>query len=463
MSSEPQHVMVGFQGDGAGEGELSWGQKENWATVTIQGSWLPLGGVNFLPPTSTMDEVVGAVRYTMSRYQPLRTLVRLSPEGRPTQVVFGSGQFPLEVVDADDTDDPSKVAEAVCDRYRSAGLDFTTEWPLRMAVVLHHGRPARMVALASHFAVDGVGLEFMAQEMATWETDPVAGTQPLAQAAWQNSPAGRRQNAAALRHWESILRTMHPRRFSTQSDVEHPRYWQGEFNSPALLWAARAISGRTGLGTSTVMLALFATALNTITGINPVVMRPIVGNRFRPGLDGVVCTVAQAGLCAIDVADTPFDEVLQRARRAAINAYKHAYFDHEDMVGLKNRIAEERGTELEISCFINDRHVQNEMPETGMPAADPAATATAVVAELEDPGQPAPLGTFRWVTGQDSPSFEPLFLKIDDIPDAIQLNVHLDTRCVSLADAQALALGMESIAMANAYSESARGSATVTP
>jgi hypothetical protein len=53
------------------------------------------------------------------------------------------------------------------------------------------------------------------------------------------------------------------------------------------------------------------------------------------------------------------------------------------------------------------------------------------------------------VRGQDDAPFEPLFVEIDDLPDdAILVTLHLDTRSVSLADAEALAHGMAAIATA---------------
>jgi hypothetical protein len=173
---------------------------------------------------------------------------------------------------------------------------------------------------------------------------------------------------------------------------------------------------------------LFAVALTNTTGINPVVVRPIVGNRFRPGLAGVVCTVAQAGLCVLDVAGVPFDEALQRTRRSVINAYKYAYFDHVQMVALRDRVEEERGTVVDTRCFFNDRYGVN-------PAGSLVADA-------------APPSSFRWVRGQDDPPLEQLLVEIDDIPDAIQVTVKLDTRSISLTDAESFVRAMEATAVA---------------
>jgi hypothetical protein len=46
-------------------------------------------------------------------------------------------------------------------RYAETALDLTAERPIRMGVVLDRGRPTRMIALVSHFAVDAHGARLM--------------------------------------------------------------------------------------------------------------------------------------------------------------------------------------------------------------------------------------------------------------------------------------------------------------
>ena len=439
MTAAQEQLMVSFEGEGAGEGALSWGQKENWATITALHDWFPLGGITQLPADMTVEKITDTLRYTMSRFPSLRTRLRFD-YGRPIQVVHASGQLPVELVDAGDTD-PAKVAELVAERFRETELDFTAEWPLRMAAILSQGRPTHMVGLISHLATDAAGLGILMREFVTLDGPPVTGMPPLAQAQWQQSPPGRRHNAAAMRYWEEVFRTIGPDRFNDPGEGERPRYWHGEFDSPALLPTVRSIAATSGQGTSTIFLTLLAVALNQVNGINPVVIRPIVGNRFRPGLADVVCTVAQAGICVLDVAGMPFDEALRRVQRSVIRAYKYAYFDHEDMASLRARIQRERGVVFDTGLFINDRH------DVGAMQAADRAMGRAVLAAPRDPSDgPAP-SSFRWVHGQDSP-YERLFVEVDDIPDGFRISMHLDSHAISLAAAQRLVRAMETIAVA---------------
>jgi len=249
--------------------------------------------------------------------------------------------------------------------------------------------------------------------------------------------AGRRQNERSLRYWEGILRTIDPVRFPPSRGPEQPRYWQGEFHSPVMLPAVQAISAHGGVETSTALLALFGLALNETTGINPVVVRPIVSNRFRPGLADVVCTLAQGGLCVLDVGGMPFDAALQRVQRATMNAYKHSYFDHDDMVALRARVTAERGENLDTAAIST---TAAHGPPAGDRRVDPDAAGPRDPATHDLPMAPRP--------GQ--PLVRALVRPHRRRPDAVQVTVYLDTHSISRADGEALLHAMESIAVAAA-------------
>lgn len=72
MLTVADRVVVGFSGDGAGAGELSWGQMDIWQAMVRQKSWLPNGVWIPLPAGTTVDELADRLRYVMSRYPPLR-------------------------------------------------------------------------------------------------------------------------------------------------------------------------------------------------------------------------------------------------------------------------------------------------------------------------------------------------------------------------------------------------------
>jgi len=415
-------VVVPFAGPGAGTGPLSWGQIENWNAIRALGHWMPIGGVEPVPPGTTVADVVADVEFLMSRFVTMRTRLLLAPGAAPRQQVAAAGELTVEIYDAG-TVDAAAVAEAVAERYRTAPFDFTAEWPVRIALIRADGTPTRLVTLLSHFAADGSAAQTMLREIAEKPRDPVDGLSPLEQARWQHSPAGQRQNASAQRYFEGTLRAMPALRFRTPEAPRSPRYWRAVLESAALPRGLRALTDRTGADSSVTLLAVYAVAVHETFGVHPVVVRPMVNNRFRPGLGDIVCTVVQPGLCLLDVAGADLDEVVRRTERVALSTYKHAYFDQRGLFTLLDRVGRERGEHLEIGCFLNDRRM----------AADP-------------PEAPAFPSTVRWVRKQDSPGFEPLIVDVEDIPGGLRCTAHTDTRWISPEDTEALLHAMEAVA-----------------
>ncbi|MET7421552.1 condensation domain-containing protein [Dactylosporangium sp. NPDC005555] len=430
MTTMADRVVVAFTGEGDGVAGLSWGQQDIWQAMVRQKSWLPNGAWGPLPEGTTVDDVAEQLRYMMSRFPTARTRLRFDEDGRPSQVVAASGEITLDIVDSG-PQDPAAVAESERLRLQDAEYDFAEDWPVRMAAIRSGGVLTHLVVVMCHLVADGFGTGVMLEDLATRVETPIPQLQPLEQARWQASPSGQRQNTLALRHWDGILRGMAPRRFPDTAEKPEPRHWRGEFTSHALAPALRAVTERTGVASAPALLAVFAVALARVTKVNPVVLRPMVNNRFRPGLDRVVCMLAQYGLCQLDVAGVSFAEVLDRARRGALTTYKHAYYHPVELDDLIRRVVEERGADLELPCYFNDRRTDT-------------ASAPAERDELQDLVSRA---VFEWTTRQDVP-FEPLIVHIDDLPDdTVRAIIFMDTHVVSPADGEALLRGMEAVAV----------------
>lgn len=432
-------IMVPFAGTGYGVGPLSWGMRELWGGMQRQQTWMPLGSAVPLPPGTTVADLVDELRFLMERYPSMRTRLRLRPDGPPLQVLEERGEVPLEIVDVPDGDDPAQVAEDVRRRYWDTPFDFEHEWPARVAVVRHRGVPTHHVPILCHLVADGFGVMIMMREILRRRrergvfTAPPTPMPPLEQARWQGSAAGQRVNAATLRHWESMVRDVAPRRFPGPVDPREPRHWRATLDSRALYLATRSIARRTGAEPSDVLLAAFAVALARETGIHPVVTRLVVSNRFRPALADTVSPVSQTGLCVLDVADAPFDEVVAQARARALVAYKFAYYDPDQMDAMLHRVCRERGEDVDLACFVNDRRIQDR--GTGAPPAEPAEIRDALDATV-----------FRWAERLHRAS-ERLFLHIDDVADTVMLNLLVDTGHLAPATMEACLRGMEQIAV----------------
>jgi hypothetical protein len=450
----PDRILVDFAGEGSGVAELAWGQQLMWDAAQKQNSSLPLGGAMAMPPGTTLDFLVLLLRFAMSRHQSLRTRLRPGTDGRPEQVLYSSGQIAVELAEAGDAD-PAEIADAMRVRYCLTEVDYADEWPVRVGVVLRDGSPTHLVAIYCHVATDGHGLDLLAGDLATMDpatglsTVSVAGTPPLAQARWQQSPAGLQHSAAAMGHFERLLRSIPSQRFAGSQDERRPRHWQLVYSSPAMQLAVPVIAARCGLDTAPVLLAAFATALARVTGRHPSAAQVMVSNRFRRELAGAVSTVSQPGLCVIDIRDVTFDEVVRRAWRSAMSAYKHAYYDSRQRDDLVARLATERGEEIDIACYFNDRRIHSRQPAAAAPATED---------ELR-----AALGrsVLRWERPVDD-TRERLFVHVNDVADLIDIEVSADTRYVSPAEMESLARTMEETVVTAALDPAARnGSAVV--
>jgi hypothetical protein len=435
-------IMVPFEGAGAGTGELTWGQQHIWGTIQALGSTMNMCAIRELSPGASVDEFVEELRYYVSRFQAMRTRLRFVPGGLPLQVVVSSGEVPLEIVDVAAGEDPAEVATALVARHEDTPFDYAVDFPIRMTLVRRDGVLTHMITVLSHLATDGAGgfamyNDYMHRDAETGRAAEPVGMQPLDLAAQQHTPAGIRQSGASLRYWEEMLRTIPLRGPETSADTGESRYWQLEMDSPAMFLAVRTIANRVGIDVSTVLLGVYAVALARVTGSNPSVVQMLVSNRFRPGLAEIVSNISQTGLFVVDVAGVTVDEAIARTRRASIRAYKHAYFDLPLWQDLIERVARERGGEIDLGCYYNDRPSQYQAPDLGS-----AWTRDEIEAALP---RTSPL---RWT---QLPFFnERVMVTINDAPDAIALLVLADTHFVPKTEMERLAREMESLAVAAA-------------
>jgi len=428
-------VLVDFAGDGEGTDELSWGQWEIWQAMVDQQTSLPIGGTAPRADDS-VDDVAEELRYLMSRYQTMRTRIVYSDDGRPLQSVSAKGQIVLEVFEAGEQD-PVQLAKRVHHEYATKPFDLVNEWPMRMAAICKRGKPVQLVAVSSHLTTDGTGGMVMIDEVARRVEEPVDGMQPLEQARWQRSPAGVRQNRAALRYFARQLDQIPLGMLEDASGAgagPESRYWKGKLRSEALSLAVRVLTARTEVDSSAIMIALYATGFAHATGQRVFFTRPVVSNRFRTRLSNVVCMLAQAGICVIEVAGCTVDEVITKAQRAAMSAYKHAYFHPQQLSALIAETAARRGPSFSASCFFNDRNTTGRADLAGgLP--DPAEIAHA-----------RSRTSFGWVPGPHQ-ICDRLFLNVEDVPGLIELTVDFDTHHVSPQTVEAMLRAMEEAAV----------------
>ena len=437
-----ERVPVDFAGEGEGVAALTWGQHEIWQSMTRQGNWLPLGGWRPVDPGTGVEAIAEELAYLHTRFPSMRTRLRFDEDVWPYQELFASGSTHLDIFDIEPGDEAAdRLAADISDNYQYQPYDLRAEWPVRMAVIRQGGEATRLAVAMHHLALDGGGAEIMFRDVAVRATEPPSGLQQLDQTAWQTSPAGQKHSDRTLRHFGEVLRTMPTPTFPPSDDPRRPRYWSAEYYSPALRPALAAIGERTGADATRVLFAVYAIALAHVTGVHPALFRPVIGNRFRHQLADVVCHAAQAGIVLLDVADSTVEEIIERAGPAAMNAFKHSYFNPKQLNQMTEDIGRDRGAELDIASFFNDRRAPTPPPTT---TGDPAKIPT-----IEDFAEARAASRFSWTQRRNDP-VERLFLHVDDGPDAVTLLVEADTRGMSPAQIEHLVREIEEVAVSAA-------------
>jgi Condensation domain len=434
-----ERVLVAFAGEGSGSGELSWGQRGVWRTITADGEAKTLGGAVAIPGGSTVDRMVSSLRFVLGRHQSLRTKLRPRPDGTAGQEVFATGELPMEIVDVPPGEDAGAVAAAVQRRLKTDPFDYQNDWPVRAAAIRQGGLVTHAVVIYLHTCLDAQGLTVLIRDLAGHlagaEPEPVTAMQPLELAGRQGTPPVQRQSRASLQHMETVLRSVPAGAWTpTGADTdEHDTlyYW-----SPRLAAAVAAVAGRHGIDTSPILLGAYALSLARETGVHPLAVQLAVSNRFRPRLAGTVAPLAQVAPCLLDLSGTTLAGVVGRAWRGAMSAYKHAYYDPAGRSELVRRLVAEVGPQADLFVFFNDRRA----PERSDPPAPGPDRLASTLDGLRE------RSTVRWDL-MAGPMLESLYLDVDDRDGALELTYTVDLRILSRAGAERVLRGTEDAAV----------------
>ncbi|MEU1807438.1 condensation domain-containing protein [Micromonospora aurantiaca (nom. illeg.)] len=441
-------VPVSFAGPGAGTAPLTWGQKAIMQDMRETGWTHNVSGAHPMPAGVTIEQVAAEFAALMARHPALRMRLGAGAGDGPCQVVSASGETVLDVVDVPEDADPADVAAFAYDLGHARLLshyDLYRDWSVRMAVIRHRGALVHRVLTIDHLVVDGAATSLVLADLGLAGrpvrrvADPRT-VQILDLGRREETPPLRRVSDRAVRHWAEHLRDVPPLTFGEPAagGRRGHRYWHGRFSSPAAYLAVRAIAARTRTDTSRVLLAVIAIAIGRATGVSPLTAKLIVGNRFRPGFAEAIAPLSQNGVLRVDTAGTTVDEVVARARRAAVSAGKYAYYDPAQLAEVSDRLDAERGYPARISCRINDRRVTTRQAADGGLHDDPV-TAERIRRRADE--------TFLVWDGPLDHLPEQVFITVEDQPETVHLQVIFDFGCFTEEQAERLLRGVEEVAV----------------
>jgi hypothetical protein len=452
--------LVQFTGARVADGPLTIGQSNtlDWAldpaAYTRMIDW-----VLDLPDGATLDDICAAFSVLMARHESLRTT--FPSGGEPVQRVAQSGELAIDLYEvatppyddgaaAPDSAGPPGVpalATALIGRLRAAEFDLAAELPLRVAVALCDGIPRAASVVYSHMAADLASMAVLGFQFTQLTGDPASreagplGHQPLEQAAAERSARGRRRTDAALRTWESQLRSM------PQSLLALPAADLADRGGPLSGWlwsaaAARAlphIAARTADSPQAAVLAALCAVMGQWTGHPRCSLTALMHNRYERRLLGYVGSLASDTVISVDTRAPSFDELVRRAAGTTLRAGKGGLVHGAELKRVVREVEHDRGISYTRDCVYNDTSYVDATP----PAApgDPA-DATAALARSE----------LRWMESGDAGVL--LVLVLGQVEGEMVLGaLSADSIILGRSDIESLLRGVELLLVAAAHGD----------
>jgi hypothetical protein len=428
-------VTTPFRGTRTATGPLTFGQRNVLLWIGAESNkWssvIPL--FQPVPDGCSTADVAAAVSVLIGRHEVLRTCYQTGA-GEPLQKVVQDGEITTEVCEVDG--DEMAFVGALETRLCARPFELDTELPVRAAIVTKDGRPALVVLIICHMAVDVGSIAVLRRELtallagADPESLGTPATQPLEAAGAELSAVGQRRSAAALRHWETRLSEA-PLRLAVpaQPGATAAIPQRVRMTSPAAADALDRLAGRSSAGPSVHVLAAIAAVLGLRTGTDACLFASVSGNRFHPGLGDYVGPLAQDALVSFSLAAGTFAELVDRAWAGQLAAYRHSRFDPEALWTVIDAVQHRRGHYFGRDWVFND-----------------------VGAHLSDTGADVPAGTrLEWTDVDQVPVM--LFFRLIAVRGALDLELHVDARYFPRGEVELLLRGVERLLVAAARAD----------
>ncbi|MEU6237784.1 condensation domain-containing protein, partial [Kitasatospora sp. NPDC047058] len=400
MTETSRRITVRYGGASSGSGPLTLGQDNMIRCIRRDlPEQINKEAVWPVPDGTTLSAALDALRALIERHESLRTVFPPGdgPDAFPErQEVRGEGEFTVTVHDPGPgrTDAELDLLAAGSGRAEVAvPFDLAAGPRLRFTLLADVGRALRLIVVVCHAGADGVATTLLIQDWlalaAGKELPPVTGLTPLQVAARERSDQGRRKAVAALRHWERILATG-PQAVYADSRITGPATGMSAVVLRSRSSAAdlSAVARRTGATPSVVLLAAFAALVAQRAGRTGLVLAALSANRQRAVLADHIGTLAQDALLALDTGTADLDELIGRAKAAALAGYWHSTLNAGEVWQLIEDVAHVRGVRFARQVVVNDLSMA--IPEA-MSEARPAPAADPELTWLPD--QPLPVRT----------------------------------------------------------------------
>lgn len=451
-------LEVEFRAETGGTFRMTWGQQGIWRPIRSFGddsSFFNIPVVVDLPgdagaaDQADLAAVVGALSRLVERNQALRAYFLDGADG-PVQRIERSGSFFVRLEES--TPGNSRVcADGLAAELASAHFDHEAEWAIRIGLVSVEQVPRHVVFVVSHVLADGGGFQALIEDFfgllraSSGDGEPGVRWQPIDQVLREQSRQGVRRNQAAVGYWRKHLERMPASMFGCPSGVTaSPRFQELRLESRALTVAAARVAAGCQVSVPDAVLTGAALTLAAASGQSACVLKVIVGNRFDRDTRGLVAPMAQEGLLVVDYPSGSFAEAARATSRAARAAYYYGYYDPVAVSELLGAVAARREVRLDLTVFYNDQSEFLDDAFDADRATGDAELPEAEVRKLLRDTVIVPAGTME----AHGPK---VFLKAQCGADICALQLMADTAYVSLATAEKVLRGIETVMLEAAY------------
>lgn len=341
----------------ARQGRLTWGQ----LAILRELTWLADEAYSYnesvtvdIAPGTGLADVLDCVRLMTQAHEGLRTTIeRPGGEGpaEPRQRVHASGEIRVRLVEG--TQESAGSPDA---RYN---FDAEREFPVRWTVYCRDGVPEQLMAVISHFTIDGTALRAFKEELeyllAPRDCRRSRGRawHPLDQAEWERAE-GAASSRAAVERWLSLIGEAPQQMFSARyPSTGAEDFHCFEMRSAAAAVALERISRRLNVSVSTIIVALTAVTVARLSGNRRVLFKVVVGNRMDERSRNHIAPLVQDGVISVDTQGC-FAEVIRRAWPASVRTYSRSRYHPGELESALAEYAARRGTDGDPRVALND-------------------------------------------------------------------------------------------------------------
>jgi hypothetical protein len=331
---------------------LSFPQQRLWFLDQLEGgqaSYYHVPSVWLLEGTLNIEAMERSIGEIVNRHEALRTTFPLGEEGQPVQVIDPQVWVSLPVTDL--TSHPEEEARVIADQMIHEEIwrpfDLATEVPQRARLLRLGEQKHVLIWTVHHIITDGWSLGVINRELVLLYEAYCAGRpSPLAElpiqyadySLWQRNWLQGEVLEKQLAYWRKQLGGNLP---VLHLPTDRPRPSKQTFNgnffefhlAKSLSDDLRAFCQREGVTMFMTLMSAFKTLLGRYAGTDDVLVGSTIAGRIRSELESLIGFFVNTLVFRTDLSGDPtFLELVQRARKVALDAYNHQDVPFEKLV-----------------------------------------------------------------------------------------------------------------------------------